>query len=163
MISSKFESAENYKQWQPRLEARKKIVPVRGLPFFVNMSGVPHYCNYCRNHGVVSRASSVHKRNCPWAECGCCHCTRLRRRNLLRRELRVGETGRETSSTDSVTTTDPLASVSAASVVAVANASGNVTSTTSAAAARAGKQMVTFLKDQFQFYMRPFWRFYVCF
>ena len=117
MISSKFESAENYKQWQPRsFRGAKKNVLVRGLLFFVNMSGVPHYCNYCQNHRVVSRASSVHKRNCPWAECGCCHCTRLRRRNLLRRELRVGETGRETSSTDSVTTTDPLASVSAASV-----------------------------------------------
>ena len=100
----------------------------------------PHFCNFCKNHGVSTRVTHAHRASCPWKDCVCLNCTRTRHRNSYHRNLRNVETSTVTS-----TTTTPVAAVvgtlgtvSAANVLAVAN-SGQKASATSVAAARAGK------------------------
>ncbi|XP_068740120.1 uncharacterized protein [Montipora capricornis] len=100
----------------------------------------PHFCNFCKNHGVSTRVTHAHRASCPWKDCVCLNCTRTRHRNSYHRNLRNIETSTVTS-----TTTTPVAAVagtlgtvSAANVLAVAN-SGQKASATSVAAARAAK------------------------
>ena len=53
------------------------------------MSG-PHFCNFWKNHGMLARVSHIHRPNCPWRECICPTCSRIRRRNEYRRSINIG-------------------------------------------------------------------------
>ena len=104
------------------------------LRLFAAMSG-PHFCNFCKNHGVLTRVSHFHRQNCPWRECICPPCSGIRRRNEFRRSINRATTSTTTSSPEAGLS--GLGTVSAAAVLSTANAATVDGSATSAAAARA--------------------------
>ncbi|CAH3151419.1 unnamed protein product [Porites lobata] len=92
----------------------------------------PHFCNFCKNHGVPTRFTYAHKFSCPWSECACELCNRLRQRNHYRRTLATSRRNAATSATCTATT----ATGGASAFPMVANGT-KTTGATSSAAARA--------------------------
>ena len=110
------------------------------LSAFFNIMSRPHFCNYCKNHGVVTRISHGHAKNCPWRECVCALCMRTRNRNLYRRSLNKRSHEPAGPSSDmTVESSQSLASTSVANVLSAVNAIPPARTPTSCAAARAGK------------------------
>ena len=99
----------------------------------------PHFCNFCKNHGVPTRFTYAHKFSCPWSECACELCNRLRQRNHYRRTLATSRRNAATSATCTATT----ATGGASAFPMVANGT-KTTGATSSAAARAGKVLFSF-------------------
>lgn len=104
-------------------------------PHFLIMSN-PHFCNFCKNHGVATRVSHLHRQNCPWKDCACILCSRIRQRNFYRRNL--SKSSATSTATTLAASSASISTVTAASVIAAANSTKS-TGVTSAAAARAGK------------------------
>ena len=104
----------------------------------VKMSA-PHFCNFCKNHGVPTRFTYAHKFSCPWSECAFELCNRLRQRNHYRRTLATSRRNAATSATCTATT----ATGEASAFPMVANGT-KTTGATSSAAARAGKVLFSF-------------------
>ena len=83
---------------------------------------MPHFCNYCKNHGVVTGISHGHAKNCPWRECVCALCMRTRNRNLYRRSLNKRSHEPAGPSSDmAVESSQSLASTSVANVLSAVN------------------------------------------